>query len=376
MSDKDHKHEQRKERVPSKRDGVCFPVGESLCNLPGDYPDFLTRMIDIIAGRRVTALQKVNVEQILLYWQLGQRILIKQQQAGWGAKVIDRLSQDLKKQLPALSGFSPRNLKYMTKFAASWPDAEIVQRTVAQLPWRSNCALLDKVKEQNVRLWYAQEALERGWSRDMLVFHIDNNEFGRRGKSINNFPETLPPVQSDMAVQLFKDPYLFDFIGLDTPKREAELEKRLQEHLEQFLVELGQGFAFVGRQVHLELGNQDFYADLLFYHLKMRCYVVVELKIGAFKPEHVSQLHLYQAVIDDQMRHDTDQPTIGLLLVKEKNNLVVEYALSGYNNPIGVANWQQTMTQQLPEGLQSSLPTIEELEQELSAVLEASSHDE
>ena len=179
-----------------------------------------------------------------------------------------------------------------------------------------------------------------------------------------------------MATQLFKDPYLFDFIGMDTPKRETELEKRLLEHVEQFLLELGQGFAFVGRQVHLELGEQDFYADLLFYHLKMRCYVVVELKTGTFKPEFVSQVHLYQAVIDDQMRHDTDQPTIGLLLVKEKNNLVVEYALSGYNNPIGVANWQQTLTRELPEDLRASLPTIEELESELSGVLEVAENDE
>lgn len=375
MSDKGNKQGKRKQRVDPKREGVCFPVGETLSNLPGDYPEFLALMVETIASRRMTALQKVNVEQILLYWHLGKKILTKQQEAGWGAKVIDRLSQDLKKQLPALSGFSPRNLKYMAKFAASWPDFEIVQRTVAQLPWRSNCALLDKVKEPNARVWYAREALKQGWSRDMLVVHIDSNEFDRRGKAINNFPETLPPVQSDMATQLFKDPYLFDFIGLDAPKREAELENRLLQHLEEFLVELGQGFAFVGRQVHLELGNQDFYADLLFYHLKMRCYVVVELKTGSFKAEFVSKIHLYQAVIDDQMRHDNDQPTIGLLLVKEKNNLVVEYALSGYNKPIGVANWQQALTRQLPEDLRSSLPTIEELETELSAVLEASNHD-
>ena len=372
---KDNKRGKRKQRTGASRDGVCFPVAETLNNLPDDYPDFLSRTIEIIATRRVTALHKVNVEQILLYWQLGQHILTRQKEAGWGAKVIDRLSKDLKKQLPAISGFSPRNLKYMAKFAASWPDSEIVQRTVAQLPWRSNCALLDKVSDPNARLWYARETLEQGWSRDMLVVHIDSDEFGRRGKSVNNFPRTLPPFQSDMANQLFKDPYLFDFIGMDKPRREADLEKRLLEHVERFLVELGQGFAFVGRQVHLELGDQDFYADLLFYHLKMRCYVVVELKAGAFRPEFISQVHLYQAVIDDQMRHDTDQPTIGLLLVKEKNNLIVEYALSGYNKPIGVANWEQSLTRELPEELRSSLPTIEELESELATVLEKADPD-
>jgi len=365
-----NKTDERKQRTTPKREGVSFPVADSLHHFPADYPDFLEGIVNTIDKQRTVAIHKVNIELLVLYWQLGQQILSKQQQEGWGAKVIDRLSHDLKKQFPALSGFSPRNLKYMAKFAANWPDFAIVQRTVAQLPWRSNCALLDKVKQADARLWYAKQALQQGWSRDMLVIHIDNNDFERVGQSINNFSDTLPPVKSDMALQSFKDPYLFDFIGLDTPKREAELENRLIEHLEHFLVELGQGFAFVGRQVHLELGDQDFYADLLFYHLKMRCYVVVELKMGQFKPEFVSQIHLYQSVIDDQLRHETDQLTIGLLLVKGKNDLVVEYTLSGHKNPIGVANWQQELTNNLPEELKSSLPSIEELEQELSSFVQ------
>lgn len=370
MTDKNTPSDERKLRTPKKRDDVVFPVAETLTKLPSDYPSFLTEIINVIDKQRVTAVQKVNIEQLIMYWHLGQQILSKQKQEGWGAKVIDRLAHDLKQQFPALSGFSPRNLKYMAKFYEVWPDYEIMQRTVAQLPWRSNCALIDKVKNNDARLWYAMKALENGWSRDILVVHIENNDFKRTGSSINNFGEALPPIKSDMAIQSFKDPYIFDFIGLDAPKREAELENRLLDHLEHFLIELGQGFAFVGRQVHLELGEQDFYADLLFYHLKMRCYVVVELKMGQFKPEFVSQIHLYQAVIDDQLRHDTDQKTIGLLLVKDKDELVVEYALSGYKNPIGVASWEQKLTQSLPTDLKSSLPSIEEIEHEISSITE------
>ena len=365
MTDK----KQRKQRNGKKREGVVFPIAESLNNLPQAYSSFLVEVLALISKRRQQAIMRVNVEQNLLYWQLGHHIAQKQQQEGWGAKVIDRLSYDMKEKFPMLKGFSPRNLKYMVKFSQVWPDLEFVQRSVAQLPWGSNCVLLDKVKSQDALLWYAKQALEQGWGRDMLAFRIDSNEFERTGKSINNFPVALPPNDSDMAAQSFKDPYLFDFIGMDIPRRETELEHRLLAHLEHFLLELGQGFAFVGRQVHLELGDQDFYVDLLFYHLKMRCYVVVELKNSKFKPEHISQLNLYQTVIDQHMRHENDNATIGLLLVKDKNDLVVEYSLADFNKPVSVARWEQQIKQALPQEIESNLPSIEDLEKEINFLI-------
>jgi predicted nuclease of restriction endonuclease-like (RecB) superfamily len=361
MSDK----QQRKQRGESSNPAVMMPTPTTLSDLPANYPALLDSLRKLVGNERLRIVQRANQQMILLYWQIGQEILQQQQQEGWGAKVIDRLAYDLKQAFPEMSGFSPRNLKYMRKFAENWDDRELVQRTVALISWRSNIVLLDKLHCSNERLWYASRTLEYGWSRDILYFQIENRLHLRQGQSQNNFPATLPPEQSDMAVQLFKDPYLFDFLGTDAPRREAELEQQLIHHLEKFLVELGQGFAFVGRQVHLEVGDEDFYADLLFYHLKLRCYVVVELKMGKFTAGFVSQLQMYQTIIDEQLRHPDDQPTIGLLLVKEKNNLIVEYALASYNKPIGVAEWQQQLTRTLPEELKTSLPSIEEIEREL-----------
>jgi predicted nuclease of restriction endonuclease-like (RecB) superfamily len=254
----------------------------------------------------------------------------------------------------------------MRKFAESWQDRQLVQRTVALIPWRSNLALLDKLKNPKHRLWYAQKTLQKGWSRDILSLQIETKLHKRVGKATNNFELALPPADSDMAAQIFKDPYVFDFLGTDDPRREAELEQKLMAHLEKFLLELGQGFAFVGRQVHMEVGDDDFYIDLLFYHLKLRCYVVIELKAGKFKAGHVSQLNMYMNIVDDLMRHPDDKPTIGLLLVKEKNKTLAKYALAGYTKPIGVAQWEREITESLPENLKSSLPTIEEIEAELS----------
>ena len=231
----------------------------------------------------------------------------------------------------------------MRKFAACWPDNEIVQRVVARLPWRTNLKLIDKIDSQEGRLWYATKAIENGWSSTILELQIESCLMERMGKSINNFPTALPPLESDMANQIFEDPYLFDFLGTDIPRREAEVEQQLIEHIQKFLLALGQGFAFVGRQVHLEVGGQDFYLDLLFYHLKLRCYVVIELKACDFEPGFVSQLNMYQNAVNDIMRHSDDKPTIGLLLVKGKNKTVSA----------------------LPEELKSSLPSIEEIEKEL-----------
>ncbi len=253
----------------------------------------------------------------------------------------------------------------MRKFAECWPDYEIVQRVVAQFPWRTNRILLDKLSDMDSRIWYANKTVEHGWSSTILDLQIQSRLLERTGKTINNFPVALPPLESDMANQIFKDPYLFDFLGTDMPRREIEIEKQLTEHIQNFLLELGQGFAFVGRQVHLEVGGDDFYIDLLFYHLKLRCYIVVELKACDFEPGFVSQLNMYQNVVNDVLCHPDDKPTIGLLLVKGKNKTVVEYSLAGYQNPIGVAEWKNQMAAALPEELKSSLPSIEEIEKEL-----------
>ena len=240
-----------------------------------------------------------------------------------------------------------------------------MQEVLAQITWYHNLALLEKCKDTGVRLWYARKTIENGWSRNILAIQIETRLHERQGKAVNNFPTALPPADSDMAAQIFKDPYVFDFLGTDDPRREAELEQKLVDHIQSFLLELGQGFAFVGRQVHLEVGDDDFYIDLLFYHLRLRCYVIVELKATKFSPGHVSQLNMYLNAVDDLLRHPDDKPSIGLLLVKEKNRMVVEYSLAGYTKPIGVADWERQITRSLPEELKSSLPTIEEIEAEL-----------
>lgn len=264
-----------------------------------------------------------------------------------------------------MSGFSPRNLKYMRKFADAWPDRAIVQRTIAQIPWSSNLLLLEKVKKPETRIFYAEKTHANGWSKVVLAHQINSALHERQGSLVNNFEQALPPKDSDLASQIFKDPYILDFLGSDHIHRESELERKLVTHIESFLLELGQGFAFVGRQVHLEVGGDDFYLDLLFYHLKLRCYVVIELKTGKFEPGHVSQLNMYLNLVDDLIRHEDDKPAIGLLLVKERNQLVAEYALNGYQKPIGVAEWERQLTQTLPNELKSSLPTIEAIEREL-----------
>ncbi len=358
----------RKTRGSSKPE-VMMPVPASLLEMPAGYAAFFAGLKERIARERIRAVLSANSAMVLMYWDIGQSILERQNQEGWGTKVIDRLSYDLKKAFPDMTGFSPRNLKYMRTFADAWPDRAIVQRTVAQLPWRSNLTLLDKLSDPETRLWYAQKALELGMGKDMLVIQIETRLHERQGKAISNFAVALPPVDSDMAAQIFKDPYIFDFLGTADPRREAELEQKLIDHIQRFMLELGQGFAFVGRQVPLEVGGSDFYLDLLFYHLKLRCYVVIELKAGKFEPGHVSQLNFYLNVVDDLLRHPDDKPSVGLLLVKDKEQMVVEYSLAGYGKPIGVAQWERQITQSLPDEFKSSLPTIEEIEAELGGNL-------
>ncbi len=354
----------RKQRGKIKEQ-VVFPLAETLLNMPSGYSEFISDIKSKISSQLVKTRMSANSDMMLMYWHIGLAILNKQSLEGWGTKVIDRMSHDLKLEFPEMNGFSTRNLKYMRKFADAWPDIQIVQRYVAQIPWRTNITLLDKLSDSNLRLWYAQKVLENGMGKEMLVIQIESGLHLREGASLNNFNQTLPSLNSDLVQQVFKDPYIFDFIGVLEPKREKELEQRLIDHIQKFLLELGQGFAFVGRQVRLELGNQDYYIDLLFYHLKLRCYIVIELKTGEFKPEYISKLNVYQNVVNDVLKHETDQATIGLLLVKEKNKIVVEYSLMNNENPIGVANWEQRLIKTLPESLKTSLPSIDEIENEL-----------
>lgn len=346
---------------------VILPVAPSASEMPGSYRQFIHNLKESIREQRLAVVIRANVAMTCLYWKIGHAILEKQTEEGWGARVIDRIAKDLRDAFPEMKGFSARNLKYMRKFAESWPDPEFVQQVVAQIPWRSNILLLEKIKEPEIRLLYAQKCLEYGWSSSILSLQIESRSIERTGQSVNNFTLSLPPVESDMANHIFKDPYLFDFLGTDVPRREVELESRLTEHIRDFLLELGQGFAFVGRQVHLEVGGDDFYIDLLFYHLVLRCYVVIELKACKFEPGFVSQLNMYQNIVNKVLRHPDDKPTIGLLLVREKNKTVVEYSLAGYQNPIGVADWCEKLTKDIPENMKSCLPTVEEIEKELES---------
>lgn len=362
-------NEKRKQRGAEK-DEVIFPLPISDSFLPVGYTSFIENIKKQILKTRLQTTLSANVAMITLYWNIGNEILERQLNEGWGAKVIDRMSYDLKRDFPQMNGFSPRNLKYMRKFAEAWTDFEFVQRTVAQIPWRSNITLLDKLQDPQLRLWYAQKTIELGLGKDMLVFQIESKLHIRQGSNLNNFDAALSPLDSDLTKQIFKDPYLFDFLGTDDPRREYELEQKLIDHIQKFLIELGQGFAFVGRQVHLELGGDDFYVDLLFYHLKLRCFVVVDLKNGDFKPEYISKMNMYLNVVNDTMRHQDDKMSIGLLLVKSKNKLVVEYALSGFTNPIGVSNWTNDIKTALPDDLKDNLPSIEELENEIKQQFE------
>lgn len=352
--------------VPGRTlEGVSFPIPPASRDMPHDYALMLEELKTRIQEERLRVVLSANAAMVLLYWDIGRVILDRQQREGWGAKVIDRLSADLQQAFPDMRGLSPRNLKYMRAFASAWPERQIVQEGLAQITWYHNIALLERLGDSKTRLWYAQKTIANGWSHNILIVQIENAAHEREGKAITNFPATLPPPDSDMAAQVFKDPYLFDFLGTADPRREKEVEQALMDHIQRFLLELGVGFAFVGRQVHLEIGSQDFYLDLLFYHLKLRCFVVVELKAVAFDPSFVGKLNLYLSAVDDLMRHPDDKPTIGLLLCRSKNRLIVEYALRDFKKPIGVAQWQTKIVKSLPKELRGSLPTIEELEKEL-----------
>ena len=329
------------------------------------YKALLAGLKRRIQEAQVRAGLAVNRELVLLYWSIGREILVRQDREGWGAKVIDSLARDLHQSFPEMKGLSPRNLKYMRALAEAWPEESIVQQAAAQIPWFHNCTLLDKVKDPLERLWYTQQTIANGWSRNVLILQIESGLYRRQGKAISNFEIALPMPQSDLAQQLLKDPYNFDFLTLGKDARERDIERGLLDHLRQFLLELGSGFAFVGSQVPLEVGGEDYHLDLLFYHLKLRCFIVAELKVGTFRPEYAGKMNFYLSAVDDLLRHPTDQPSIGLILCRSKEGIVVEYALRDIGKPMGIAEFR--LTESLPDSLKSTLPSIEELESELDA---------
>lgn len=333
---------------------------------PG-YDAFLRDLKQRIQAAQVRAVVAVNSELVLLYASIGRDILARQQEQGWGAKVIDKLSTDLRRAFPDMQGFSPRNLKYMRAFAEAYADETIVQGALAQITWYHNIALLEKLKDETQRLWYARAALQHGWSRNVLAHQIETNLYARQGKAITNFERTLPAPQSDLAQQVLKDPFNFDFLTLHKDARERELQDGLVAHIRQFLLELGKGFAFVGSPYPLAVGGDEFEIDLLFYHLHLHCYVVIDLKIGKFAPQDAGQMNFYLSAVDDLLRHGNDAPSIGLILCKSKNEIVAEYALRDVNKPIGVAtHLTREIEASLPQEFQYSLPTVEEIEAELA----------
>ena len=332
--------------------------------VPAGYADWLKQLKVEIAQARQRAALSVNTGLIQLYGRIGHDILQRQQSQGWGAKVIDRVARDLKAAFPDMRGWSASNLKYMRFFAQICPDGLFGQQPADQLPWFHVVTLLTRLDDPAERAWYAERVVQQGWSRATLEVHIRNRLHLRQGAAVTNFEARLPAPDSALAQETLKDPYLFDFLGLGDEAEEREIERGLVAHITRFLLELGAGFAFVGRQFRLEVAGDEFFIDLLFYHTRLKCYVVVELKATAFKPEHAGQLNFYLTAVDAQVKAPDDKPTIGLLLCKQQNRLVAEYALSGIAKPIGVAEYQ--LLRDLPEDLGRNLPSIADIEAELA----------
>ena len=332
-----------------------------------DYKRWLTEIKKTFLQTQLKAAVKVNSTLLEFYWRLGSEIVEKQKKGAWGDGLLPQLSQDLMVEFPNIKGFSLRNLKYIRQWYRFYTDEQAIgQQPVAllsQIPWGHNIAIVSKSSSREEALYYVVNTLQHGWSRSVLVHQMQSGLWQREGKAISNFEQTLPIPQSDLAQQTLKDPYLFDFLSLTKDYNERELEQGLVKHITQFLLELGAGFAYVGKQVPIQVGERDFFLDLLFYHTRLHCYVVIELKTGDFEPEHAGKLNFYIKAVDEQLRTPNDDASIGILLCKSKDKLVAEYALSDTNKPIGVSEYQ--LTQSLPDKLKSSLPSIEEIEAEL-----------
>ncbi|OPY37892.1 MAG: hypothetical protein A4E35_00947 [Methanoregula sp. PtaU1.Bin051] len=346
--------------------------------LPAGYTEFIASLKERIRSAQVKAALSVNRELICLYWQIGRELAGRLDAEGWGAKVVDRLARDLRSEFPGTEGFSRTNLYRMRAFYSAYAGTSaIVPQAVGQtdcpmpevlthIPWGHNVILIEKVKDPERRVWYARQAIEYGWSRAVLDHQIGSDLYARQGKAVTNFQDALPAPQSDLALQTFKDPYIFSFLALTQSAREGDLEQGLIDHIQKFLLELGVGFSFIGRQYLLEVDGCEYYIDLLFYHLRLRCFVVIDLKMEEFSPEHAGKMNFYLSAVDDLLRQPGDQPSIGLVLCKTKKRLTVEYALRDMGKPIGVSEWRTRLVASLPKELQDNLPAIEDLEKELA----------
>lgn len=358
---------ERADRASADDSVAKFASTPALSNVPPWYPEFLDSVSERVLSGRTRTISAANQQLVLTYWGIGRELLTRETSEGWGAKVVARLSADLRDRFPGARGFSPRNLRYMKSFAAAWPDEAMLQAPLATLPWYHHIALLEKLDSAETRTWYASKALDEGWSRDTLVQQIETRLHERVGKATTNFTATLPPSASELAQEATGDLYVFDFLGMTDERNERELESKLMAHVERFLLELGRGFAFVGRQMRLDIAGDEFIPDLLFYNFKLRRFVVIELKATKFEPGFLGTLGMYMSAVDDLLAQPGDEPTIGLLLCKAKNAVVAEYALRGYKSPIGVAEWATELNESLPADLAGGLPTIDELEAELAA---------
>lgn len=342
------------------------------------YKEFLKELKEKIKNAQLKAAIAASRELIQLYWDLGKNIVEKQETEGWGSKVLERVAKDLQNEFPGIEGFSRTNIFRMRAFYQAYSNCPTAVGQLTKdplqpffhVPWGHNCILLERLKNFEERLWYAKKVVEYGWSRSMLTIWIENDLYHREGKAITNFKTTLPSPQSDLAQQTLKDPYVFDFLTLHKEHLEKDLEAGLVNHIQKFLIELGQGFAFMGHQYPFTVGEEQFYIDMLFYHAVLHCYVVIELKARAFRPEDVGQLNFYLSAVDDLIKLPTDNPTIGILLCKDRNKVIAEYAFRGIERPMGVVEYETMLTKAIPEELKSSLPTVKEIEMELSSEIE------
>ena len=352
-----------------------------------DYRALLRDIKSRIRAAQIRASLSVNRELIKLYWDVGEMIVDRQRVEGWGKSIVDKLAADLQNNFPGIEGFSPRNIWRMRAFYLAWArdkpqptvakrgrrrlarmspqEGEFLPQAVAEIPWGHNVILLEKLKDSAQRIWYALQASANGWSRSMLDHWIESDLYSRQGKAVTNFKQALPPLQSDLANQIVRDPYNFDFLTLREQAAERELEGGLLAHIRKFLIELGAGFAFVGQQVHLPVDGEDFYIDLLFYHLKLRCYIVIDLKTASFKPEYAGKMNFYLSAVDDQLRHRDDKLSIGLILCRTRNKVVAEYALRNVGTPMGIARYTAQFLESLPAEFKASLPSPKQIEEEL-----------
>jgi len=357
--------------MPKKKSVAKNKKKNAMAKIPTkEYTQILLDILNQITKAQIKAAIAANKELTSLYWSIGKIIAEQQEKNGWGTNFIEKLAKDLENALPGRAGFSRSNLFRMKAFFDTYSKSRTAVRQIENLPiftipWGHNVILLEKIKDTTQRLWYAQKTIENGWSRSMLETWIESDLYSRQGKAITNFEAKLPKPHSDLAQQSLKDPYLFDFLTLHEQHAEQEMEQGLIDHIQKFLLELGQGFAFVGRQVHLHIGNKDYYIDLLFYHLKLRCFLIVELKAREFDPRDTGQIGFYLSAVDDVMKQSEDKPTIGLILCKGKDTLTVEYALQASSKPIGIASYQTKIVESLPKNLKGSLPTVEQIEAEL-----------